>query len=270
LINTIKNNNTLNIVNNNDSKAFITKNEISAGFKISPTKQSPKKDKRKMYKKSQSMRFDEDEYAKDNKIKGILKKKVKNRRKDSSVIIDKNSLIKEKYKRRSSLLKKNIKDFEEYIVNFYKNNNSKNIDEKNEDIEDNKSINSNKSNKSNKSIKSKKSNKAINKTFKTKKSVNFSEKVLKKENENRIKEKEKESKKRISIKKEKDVKDNVESKRKSLKTEKEIKENVEPKRKSSKKEKIDIFNTKNLVENKSEIINIKTIEQKKIDENNDM
>ena len=274
LINNIKNNNNLNIVNNNDPKTFITKNEISVGYTMSSKKEPPKKDKKKMYKKSKSMKFDEDENAKDNKMKGILKKKVKSRRRGSSVILDRNSLMKEKSKRRSSLLKNNIKNFEEYIVNFYQKDNSKKIDEKNEDdksMYSNKSSKSNKSNKSNKTNKTIKSNKT-NKTIKTKKSVKINDKDLKKENDNNIKEKEKEkeNKKRISVKKEKEVKENIVPKRKSVKKEKEVKDNVEPKRKSLKKEKDVKVNTKNLVENKSEIINIKKIEPKKSDENNDM
>ena len=274
LIDSIKNNNNLNIVSNNDPKTFITKNEISVGYTMNSKKEPPKKDKRKMYKKSQSMRFDEDENDKDNKTKGILKNKVKNKRIGQSIILDRNSLMKEKSKRRSSLLKNNIKNFEEYIVNFYQKDNSKKIDEKDEDnksMYSDKSSKSNKSNKSNKTNKTTKSNKT-SKTFKTKKSVKINDKDLKKENENSIKEKEKEkeNKKRISVKKEKDVKENIVPKRKSVKKEKDVKINVEPKRKSLKKEKEDKVNTKNLVENKSEIINIKTIEPKKNDENNDM
>ena len=267
LINNIKNNNNLNIVNNNDPKTFMTTNEVKVGYEMSSKKEPTKKDKRKMYKKSASMKFDEDENVNDNKIKGILKKKGNNRRIGSSVILDPNLLMKEKSKRRSSLLKNKIKNFEEYIVNYYQKDKSQKIDEKSEDDQSMYSNKSNKSNKSKKSNKTIKSNKT-NKTFKSKKSVKINDKDLKKENENSIKEKE--ITKRISVKKEKDVKEKIEPKRKSVKKEKDVKEKIEPKRKSLKKEKDDKINTKNLIENKSEIINLKKIEEKNKDENNDM
>ena len=149
LLNNLRISNNLKNVNNNDPTSFISTNEISVGFAMNGQKGPFKADRKSKYLKCISAKIEE-ENVNDNKIKGILKKKGKNRR-GSSLLLDRNSIkLNEKTLRRSSVLSKS-KNFDEYIVNFYQKDNSKKIQKNNEE---NKSIYSSLSSKLSKSISS--------------------------------------------------------------------------------------------------------------------
>ena len=150
LLNNLRISNNAKNINNNDPTSFISTNEISVGFAMNGIKDSKKSDRKSKYIKFMSAKIDEEDYGKDNKVKGILKNKGKKRR-GSSLILDRNSLkLNEKTQRRSSMLSK-AKNFDEYIVNFYQKSNSKKIKKNNEE---NKSMYSSISSKLSKSISS--------------------------------------------------------------------------------------------------------------------
>ena len=223
-INKKKEENNIKKVNNNDPTTFSPSKEINVGFQIKEKndiikkggsqkvgfqmkekdeknkndiikkgesqkvgfqmKEKDEKNKNDMIKKGESQKMDE-ENKKDTRNKGILKnsKKIRERRK-SSLIQETNILgSKGKVQRRSSV-DKNIPNFEEFIINFYQEEEKKN---KKEERKDNKPLKPLKSFKSKKSFKSNKNDEKENIKKEYKKLNSF--KKVKDENENSNKEK---------------------------------------------------------------------------------
>ena len=131
---------------NIDPKNYILIKEVNTG---NQSKEKNEKNKNDKYKKSESEKLDE-ESKKDNKnIEKKISKKIRERRK-SSIIREMNLLGSNGKNQRRSSVDKNLQNFDEFLVNFYQEEEKKN---KKEEKKSNKSLKSFKSKKSFKSNK---------------------------------------------------------------------------------------------------------------------